>query len=73
VTSIFIGYSSPLSKTLTINAPAIFQTSSNSGGVLSISPPNIKGHLYNDMNNLIRKTSHRNARTKRPWWLDIDA
>jgi hypothetical protein len=60
-----MGYRSPLSKTFTIKAPAIFQTSSNSGGALSISPPNIKGHLCNDMTNLIRKTSHRNARTKR--------
>jgi len=42
MTSIFMGYRSPLSKTFTIKAPAIFQTSSNSGGALSISPPNIK-------------------------------
>ena len=41
--------------TLTIKAPAIFQINTDNCGALPISPLIIKGHLGNDMPDLIRK------------------
>jgi hypothetical protein len=51
--SMYISYSAPLTKTFTIKAPTIFQTSSDSGGTLPISPPIIRGHLGNELTDLI--------------------
>ena len=60
--SMYISYSAPLTKTFTIKAPTIFQTSSDSGGPRPISPPIIRGHLGNELTDLIshpKKCAHK--------------